>query len=102
MPLFKILRKVRTRLEKLQSDLLGEVLVEGRKLHLDGWKTVCMDKKFGGLGIRKFDILNNALLSKWLWKHENKRDSLWSNIGQVWQVGARVVHISGKRGLRSG
>lgn len=33
-------------------------------MHLVKWGTVCKDKKFGGLGIRRFEVLNQALLAK--------------------------------------
>ena len=36
-----------------------------KKIHLVGWKTVCMAKEKGGLGIKKLALLNRALLYKW-------------------------------------
>ncbi|XP_020262542.1 uncharacterized protein LOC109838519 [Asparagus officinalis] len=42
---------------------------------LANWKTVCLSKFEGGLGVKDLKIFNNALLSKWLWKCLD-RDSL--------------------------
>ena len=35
------------------------------KIHLVNWSTVSLGKEKGGLGIRRFDLLNRALLGKW-------------------------------------
>ncbi|XP_020266417.1 uncharacterized protein LOC109841906 [Asparagus officinalis] len=42
---------------------------------LVNWKTVCLSKYEGGLGVKDLKLFNNALLSKWLWKCLD-RDSL--------------------------
>ena len=80
MSLFRLPRRVKLRLERIQRDFLwgGGSLV--KKLHLVKWDTVCSDKREGGLGIRGFFNLNRALLSKWLWRFANERDSLWRKV----------------------
>ena len=45
------------------------------KAHLINWKVVCSPKEEGGLGIRKIDLLNKALLGKW---------------GEIWSRGVWV------------
>ncbi|RVW29580.1 Exonuclease 1 [Vitis vinifera] len=48
-----------------------------RKPHLVKWDTVCLDKRKGGLGVRRLSTLNRALLCKWNWRFANERDTLW-------------------------
>lgn len=36
-----------------------------RKLHLVNWRTVCSNKKKGGLGIHSLSSLNSALPGDW-------------------------------------
>lgn len=33
--------------------------------------------KHGGLGVKSLKSMNKALLSKWLWRYNHERDSLW-------------------------
>ena len=44
-----------------------------RKIHLINWEVVCTQKENGGLGIWKIDLLNKALLGKWIWRFALKR-----------------------------
>lgn len=41
------------------------------------WKTMCLEKQFGGLGLRDTKTWNEALLTKTLWNIHSKKDSLW-------------------------
>ena len=57
-----------TRLEKIQREFLWGGGSLEKKPHLVNWKTVCIEKKKGGLGLHRFSILNKALLCKWCWR----------------------------------
>ena len=35
-----------------------------RKLHLVKWDTICQPKSMGGLGYKKFSLINQAMISK--------------------------------------
>jgi hypothetical protein len=50
-----------------------------RKYHLVNWKTVCLPKDHGGLGVLDLEVMNIALLSKWLWKLFNEK-GFWQTI----------------------
>ena len=61
MSLFRMPRRVRLRLGKIQRDFLwGDGALES-KPHVVKWDIVCLDKGKGGLGVRHLNSLNKAL-----------------------------------------
>ena len=64
-------------LEKIQRYFLWGGGNLERKPHLVNWKTVCLQKSCGGLGVRSLSKMNIALFCKWCWRFANERDSLW-------------------------
>ncbi|RVX20110.1 putative ribonuclease H protein [Vitis vinifera] len=73
-------RVVSLRLEKIQRDFLWGGGALERKPHLVNWDTVCMDKRKGGLGVRRLSILNRALLCKWNWRFAIERENFWRHV----------------------
>ena len=63
-------------------------------MHLMNCRTVCEDKRNDGLGIRKFVVLNKALLGKLLWRYAHECDSPWRKIIQ----GKYPVGLGGRGG----
>ena len=80
MSLFRMPKSVANRLEKLQRDFLWGGGSLERKVHLINWEVVCTQKEKGGLGIRKIDPLNKALLGKWLWRFAIEKDNFWKMV----------------------
>ena len=80
MSLFRMPKSVANRLEKLQRDFLWGGASLERKVHLIKWEVMCTQKEKGGLGIRKIDPLNKALLGKWLWRFAVEKDNLWKMV----------------------
>ncbi|KAL3622530.1 hypothetical protein CASFOL_033941 [Castilleja foliolosa] len=52
----------------------------GNSLMLKCWDSICKPKAFGGLGFRKLDDINTAMLSKLAWSIACNSDSLWVDI----------------------
>ncbi|KAK1282111.1 hypothetical protein QJS10_CPB22g00395 [Acorus calamus] len=61
---------------------------EALKPHLVNWRTVCLSKADGGLGVLDLCEMNNALLSKWLWRWINEPESQWvqETVSNAWTV----------------
>ena len=53
-------------LQQIQRHFLwGRGYLE-RKSYLVKWASICLDKKNGRLGVKRFDLLNKTLLTKWI------------------------------------
>nr|GEX87832.1 hypothetical protein [Tanacetum cinerariifolium] len=61
------------RLQLLRS-VIGDMRKGKTKV---AWDVVCLPKKEGGLGIRKLDVLNKALMISHIWSLLNRKESLW-------------------------
>ncbi|RVW41575.1 putative ribonuclease H protein [Vitis vinifera] len=90
MSLLRMPRVASLRLEKIQRDFLWGGGALERKPHLINWDTVCLDKRKGGLRVRRLSTLNRALLCKWNWCFANERENLWRHV------------ISRKKGRKKG
>ena len=80
MPLFRMLRRNRLRLEKIQKDFLWGVGALEKKLHLVKWDIVWLNKRKKGLGVRYLNSLNKALICKWIWCFAKKMDAFWRKV----------------------
>ena len=67
-------------LDKVSRSFLWGSSVTQRKQHLISWKRVCKPRSEGGLGIRKAQDMNKALLSKVGWRLIQDYHSLWARI----------------------
>ena len=47
-----------------------------RKLHLVKWDTICQPKSRDSLGLKKFSLVNQAMISKQFWRVQNYPNSL--------------------------
>ncbi|CAJ2632912.1 unnamed protein product [Trifolium pratense] len=51
-----------------------------RKIAWINWKTICLRKEYGGLGVRQLREFNLALLGKWCWRMLVDREGLWFRV----------------------
>ncbi|CAA7037229.1 unnamed protein product [Microthlaspi erraticum] len=68
------------RLERNARSFLWGDTVEHRKQHLVAWEKVCTPKSKGGLGIRRIQEMNTALLAKLGWRLIHDETSLWARV----------------------
>ena len=61
--------KVAKSMEKLQRYFLWNGISGEPKIHLVNWAKVCRPLQVGGLGIRRLENFNSALLGKWLQRY---------------------------------
>ncbi|GKU91338.1 hypothetical protein SLEP1_g5225 [Rubroshorea leprosula] len=52
-------------LDKIRNKFLWGGCEESRQVHWVNWKTVCISKRDGGLGVKDLRLFNQALLGKW-------------------------------------
>lgn len=79
LSLFKLSCAMGEKLEKIQRTFLWMGMENKRHLSLVNWDTVCLPKSMGGLGIRKINALNKALIAKVGWTLA-KGEANWCNI----------------------
>lgn len=51
-----------------------------RKIHRVSWKTTCLPREKGGIGIKNIRNINLALLNKWRWRILQGFDCLWYDL----------------------
>jgi hypothetical protein len=59
---------------------LGGGSEDSRKTSWINWKSVCLRKEYGGLGVRQLEEFNTALLGKWCWRMLVDRGGLWYRV----------------------
>jgi hypothetical protein len=54
--------------------------IDGKnRYHMVNWRTVCLPKDCGGLGVLDLATMNKSLLCKWLWRLENT-EGTWQQL----------------------
>jgi hypothetical protein len=80
MSFLKMPVQVYKRVIRIQRELLWGGVKGGRKVNWISWKTVCREKKDGGLGVRDIRIVNVSLLAKWRWRLLQSEPALWKEV----------------------
>lgn len=65
------------KIESLCSRFLSSGTIDGKCLAKVAWSTVCLPKKEGGLGLRRFSLWNTTLCLRLIWLLFSKSGSLW-------------------------
>lgn len=89
---------VRKKADFFRARLVWQENEDKKKYHLVNWKTCCLPRSMGGLGILNLEIMNKALLAKWLWKLETE-EGMWIDIIMNKYVNEKCISgIKGKPG----
>ncbi len=78
LSVFKAPKWVISRLEALRRAFFwkgGASIASG--FCLVRWKTVCRNRKEGGLGVKDLESMNLALLAKWWWRYLSNKGLFW-------------------------
>ena len=67
MLIHRLLKDACNRIDRIITDFWWGNTVEVRKLHTIAWDIICKPKEIGGVGIRKSEQFNQALLAKQYW-----------------------------------
>jgi hypothetical protein len=76
---FKLPKGVKEKMDFFRRRFLWQEDQGIRKYHLVQWPIICSPRDQGGLGVLDLDIMNKALLGKWIWNLENK-EGWWQEI----------------------
>nr|GEZ63726.1 hypothetical protein [Tanacetum cinerariifolium] len=78
---FILLNHVLLNIEQLMRQFLWSHGSSGKGKSKVAWEIVCLPKHEGGLGIRRLECFNSALMASHIWKLLTLKESLWSKIG---------------------
>jgi hypothetical protein len=92
MSFLKMPSQVVKEVRRIQREFLWGGVKGGRKTNWISWKTVCREKKDGGLGVRDVRVVNISLLTKWRWKLLCEVPALWKQVlvAKYWGGGAEA------------
>ncbi|KAL4358598.1 hypothetical protein AHAS_Ahas09G0302700 [Arachis hypogaea] len=76
----KVPKRVCREVERLQRNFIWGDEPNKKRLHLIGWKTMCLPRHKGGLGFRKLSSMNDAFLIKILWQMDENSEQMWVKV----------------------
>lgn len=91
LSLLKMPVHVGKRIVRIEREFLWGGVGGGNKISWVKWKTVCQQKKNGGLGVKDIRVMNVSLLAKWRWRLLDGERTLWKEV-----LNAKYGHCVGR------
>ncbi|XP_072094141.1 uncharacterized mitochondrial protein AtMg00310-like [Arachis hypogaea] len=67
-------------IEKSQRRFVWREIQTQRKVHLVGWDTMCMERRYGGLSFKSLEKVNEAFQMKIIWRILKEPEALWVQV----------------------
>ncbi|CAL5387167.1 unnamed protein product [Camellia sinensis] len=99
MQIAKIPQRICKQIDKLNRNFLWGDQDNRKKGHLVNWKQVCKTKQEGGLGLKRAEDQNIALLAKLEWKMLSEKDFNYSTASHTWRSIIKTRELL-KKGIR--
>jgi hypothetical protein len=79
MGLFLLADGTHAAMDRHRNRFFWEGQSAAKKFHMVNWKTICQPKSQGGLGVMNTNLMNIALMAKWIWRifREENSGLLW-------------------------
>nr|KYP45153.1 Putative ribonuclease H protein At1g65750 family [Cajanus cajan] len=97
MSFYRMPKMVTKQLTSIQRNFLWGGKLDEKRMAWVSWEKICRPKKEGGLGIKKLDTFNAALLAKWRWGLFQQPESMWARI-LLSKYGDTIMHNTRLRG----
>ncbi|KAL8140765.1 hypothetical protein V2J09_006786 [Rumex salicifolius] len=68
------------KIDKVMCSFIWGGFDTSRKMHMVNWEDITKRKEFGGLGIKRMEELNLALIGKLAWRFLHAREELWARV----------------------
>ena len=98
---FRVPKSVADKLVRLQRRFLWGGGPDQNKIAWVSWKSVCLPKDKGGLGLKDITSFNTALLGKWEWNLMHHKGELWAKVLESKYGGWRGLAEAGRVGHQS-
>ncbi|XP_058754722.1 uncharacterized protein LOC131627879 [Vicia villosa] len=95
---YKAPKKVIKDINRIQSNFLWGGTEDKKCIHWVSWDSMCLPIEKGGLGIRRIEDFNSALLFKWKWRIVDKPYLLWYGVlkARYGDNNLKVAHVGTK------
>jgi hypothetical protein len=87
MGFYSLPKGLHCKMDTIRSSFFWRGADDVFKYHMAKWISICKPKIHGGLGIINTEIMNQCLLTKWIWKIEAGSTDLWCRL-----VKAKYMH----------
>lgn len=112
MGFYRLSNQIHGRIDTIRSKFFWRGANDKARYHMVKCEAVCRPKDFGGLRVLNTRLMNDCMLSKWMWRINGAKDELWFRLlkakyfphgdyrdsldlrgSQFWKALCRVKHL---------